>query len=158
MPGGFEIQDFGSKNGYKKRCKHTLSFTSDFEANFHAKIDETNMNYSAPVEAGTLKLRNRGFACKSDFYIQKLPNIEQTIGMLGNFWLKNGFQNYFQNLSRFSMRFRNYFSRILGGFGESVGSFNSSLGAASRPPNREKGNQKSMQNQGRKKGCQKDPK
>ena len=54
------------------------------------------MNFSAPVEAGTLKLRNRGFAYKSDFDVQKLPKIEQKLSYVGSFsnnvhWISNVF-------------------------------------------------------------------
>ena len=71
VPRGCQHRDFGSKNGYKKRSKYTLSFTSDSEANFHEILIQNNVNYSVPVEAGTLKLRNRCFAHKSDFDTKK---------------------------------------------------------------------------------------
>ena len=67
MPRGSQNRDLGFKNGYKKRSKYKLSFTSDFEANFHGKIDGKIMNYSAPVDAGTLKLRNR--ASKANMHL-----------------------------------------------------------------------------------------
>ena len=55
------------------------------------------MKFSAPVEAGTLKLRNRGFAHKSDFYAKKYKKKEPTLSLLGQICDENRIQNGVKN-------------------------------------------------------------
>ncbi len=69
------------------------------------------MNFSAPVEAGTLKLRNWGFAYKSDFDAQKLPKL-----------MPKGCQNGFKNQPKIHLKNQCLFDGLWGRFWNTLGS------------------------------------
>ena len=66
-----KIEILGAKMGTRSDVS-THSVSQAILKRIFMKNDRQIMNYSAPVEAGTLKLRNRGFAHKSDFDTKNL--------------------------------------------------------------------------------------
>ena len=67
---GLKIEIFGGKIGTRSDISSYFVSEAILKRIF-MKNDRKIMKFSVPVEAGTLKLRNRGFVHKSDFDTKK---------------------------------------------------------------------------------------